>query len=703
MLARMSPIISPIINFISFIYSSTFTKKTPEASEKSFSKDEQKSQKKSKRQNHHPRSTDSDFKTTKPMTAVFIEEKLQKKKKTQKRSPSSSYQSSEGSSPKLVLDAIVAAHDYYETTDSDSSPTLSSSSDDEEESAGAERKEEPRDSLQSKTPKHKLGFKPSKYPDWVIDERNNYTLLHEPLFKFGVIAFKPTDLDTTEIVTSNSYAFGSRTLQYGDAAEIKSLEKPAVLLKELQAFADKNDSEYQIYLSTVKIRLQVIFEPRKGLGLLEPPPSKYKPGQKKRTSIPDIIQEYADDISTGVVYNPPSKEKHVEEIFSTFIVNRGHEPTKFGLKLYPWLSQQPMGGKFKLTSGFDIFAIELCMFGATLEAEDSLGARFPLIKHDIRFYDDPEHKIETIHYVEPSFYEIAQFAIFEKLTYVIEALSNSNPRKLYCHLPYYDYILFGVELFIRGRITPEALDMFFVYIFEKKEGFIHRLQDICKEHNIEIVIESPFDNLFGKLDGKKGISKDILKKLSLSDKEQKFFEGSTTKTPVKEREKIAVQRCIDFLTEQFINKRQQMVWKDFVSIANEKEGITTFKDLLKIANAVMIGVAASGEKEYKVCSLMPLSGKQIQRGYVHYSSVLQKYPSIVNLTFLDPIIGYGNKNKGLAFYYQDSQHTAGMLIKRGMFKAGSKNAASSTSTSIYSSLPLPSSKKVFVARRGSSL
>ena len=73
---------------------------------------------------------------------------------------------------------------------------------------------------------------------------------------------------------------------------------------------------------------------------------------------------------------------------------------------------------------------------------------------------------------------------------------------------------------------------------------------------------------------------------------------------------------------------------------------------------------------------MPLSGKQIQKGYKDYSSrTPKKYPAIINLTFVDPIIGYRRKNKGLAFYYEDSQHAAGLLITRGLFNKAGQNAA----------------------------
>ncbi len=147
------------------------------------------------------------------------------------------------------------------------------------------------------------------------------------------------------------------------------------------------------------------------------------------------------------------------------------------------------------------FATVVCMFGPNLKAKDTGENEFILIKHDKEFYG--EQKIEDIIYnpraANP--YEYMLFSQLEKQIELIKKISNPNKKTtLSVHLPYVDYMLFGVELFIRGRITTEALGHLFKCILKKREEYIKKINDLCGKNNIMPIIESPFENLFGSLD-----------------------------------------------------------------------------------------------------------------------------------------------------------------------------------------------------------
>jgi len=205
------------------------------------------------------------------------------------------------------------------------------------------------------------------------------------------------------------------------------------------------------------------------------------------------------------------------------------------------------------------------------------------------------------------------------------------------------------------------------------------LRDICAPQGIKITIESPFDNAFGSLPLLS--SADSLTKHILSILQLKESVGEITQEEVLQKELEVVNRCLALVTENDVNPLHKKVWQDFITKNEALKKLTTLKALFKIANAVMIGVASYKKRDDEVCSLMPLSGKQIQRGYTTYSGDNPDYPRTVNLTFMDPIIGYNeemdldpdNKDKGLLFYVDD-RGTASKTI-HGLFQTASRNAS----------------------------
>lgn len=153
-------------------------------------------------------------------------------------------------------------------------------------------------------------------------------------------------------------------------------------------------------------------------------------------------------------------------------------------------------------SGFDSFVMAGCLIGAELKAVDQNGAAWSFIKHYHELTNDPDgaQKICKLDYVqeEESLYERGLFLELEKTACLIKTLSakNQNPPRLVYHSPYYDYILFGIALFARGRITLMALDKLIEYVEAKKAHHVHEIRKIFGP---AIEIASPFDALFAPL------------------------------------------------------------------------------------------------------------------------------------------------------------------------------------------------------------
>jgi hypothetical protein len=358
-----------------------------------------------------------------------------------------------------------------------------------------------------------------------------------------------------------------------------------------------------------------------------------------------------------VVFNA----KRREEVFSALIFDGR------GIYIFPWLSKNNRefeSNKSKFL-GFNQFVTAGCLFGSSMRGEDQYGRRFQIFKHDIQFF--PIEKIETVIFdIEKSNpYEETLFKEFEFFAKIINKFSN--PDELTCllyHLPYYDYILFGVELFIRGKITLEAFDFLVICIFSTRDRHIEKINAICARYGIMVTISSPFENLFIGLDTEKQITAQIILELLRVPADEVFMEDGER---ILEKERQLVKWCLKNLLSRDdrhnFNPTHHKVWSDFVGL-EDGEKINNIEDLFKVANAVMIGLGSSGSQPYKTCSILSILEKQIQVQYQKFASK-NDYPPIFNLTVLETLLAYNARNKGPLYYfdYAEGDATLSKLIE----------------------------------------
>ncbi len=390
-----------------------------------------------------------------------------------------------------------------------------------------------------------------------------------------------------------------------------------------------------------------------------------------------------------IIYN----KQHRDDTFSPLIIE-DPKSNKIAFYVMPWISKglpnsTPLkkiqaafnitkskdGGVTQFCSKITRFVTAECLFGPSITAENQKGRYFLLIKHDIEFYEN--EKIIRIHYNPlDSAYEETQLQEFEKLTLLMKRLTKPNhPTELFFHSPHYDYMLFVLKLYVDNRITYEALEDFFRITLEKQKEIRAKIENLCSTSSIKVTIESPFENVFGDL---------------------KYEHPDTTlanhilSTTIPHRdfktEKELVEFILNKLKHNNYNKVHQTVWNDFISIEATQE-IDSIEKLFKLSNAVMIGRTSLGQGDCETCSLLPLSEKEIQRSYAKTSanfskkgkSASEKYPTILNLTLLDPIIpdvpDQKKKTTGL-FYFRNSQNTLTKIVKdKKVLEFSHQNAA----------------------------
>lgn len=333
------------------------------------------------------------------------------------------------------------------------------------------------------------------------------------------------------------------------------------------------------------------------------------------------------------VFNPERRE----EIFIPFSFPNPNKPgDNVALYIHPWLSKHTTDFEFK---GFNRFVTAGCMFGTTLLGrEPQQNGRFPIIKHFSKFYCDQLITSVSANFA-PNPYEVGLFSELKKLAHFIDAFSaNPTDKNLLFHLPSCDYVLYGFELYLRGRITIKAFGQFCKFIFEKTAHCKKSIRAICDEHGIKVTILSPFASLFESIGLKKEDSElsevaygtkilaallpPTLQKLINKPRKPDYKYDAVPQECI-ENEALLVAHWLHLLSRKTVGKTEEQpplntVWADFIQAnlvlienakateeaaaaeesardTTKKLKITSVEGLFGIANPIMIAFAAKKE------------------------------------------------------------------------------------------------------------
>jgi hypothetical protein len=456
-----------------------------------------------------------------------------------------------------------------------------------------------------------------------------------------------------EDVTDNSFVLGDRTLTFFHP-EDSSQHPPSPNAPENEA-VDRISSFLEKILQNNK-KIQSFIK-------IKPHATVTEQDLRKAEKAKRLGQIWGTRVSP-YIYSSRNKSHHTEVFFPITYNNPLDDTITMGSYIFPWSSNFT---KFKFQH-IKKYVMAGCL-GGTLTGYDQKEGEHLLIKHDLDFFND--QKIIEVSDSAESPYDKMLFHEFEKMASLIVNLGES--RDLFYHMPYYDYALFGIKLYVQGRITNEALDQFFECIFIRKERHIEKIQEVAQKYKLNLTIQSPFEALF---QDKANYLEDFIKNIREVFKDF-LKEPSPTPDTITEKqlEKELVHFCLKRLLadDNSANKDCQQVWSDFITIT-KADSIENIEELFKTANAVMIGMASKGEKENQVCSILPLSEKPIQVEYAKYAADCEKakkntisaeYGHVVNLTVPDPVVCYcpGNKSKsGLLFYNHKQEDTLTELM-----------------------------------------
>lgn len=331
---------------------------------------------------------------------------------------------------------------------------------------------------------------------------------------------------------------------------------------------------------------------------------------------------------------------------------------EIGIYLHAWITQTIKNKNAEPLSFRNVkrYMTAGCLFGSRLQAKSKNSEKlFTLIQIDMDFFLDKQINAVFVG-GSNSIYEDVLFHELERFAKLIQALSPTEAhRTLFYHLPYYDYILFVSVLFVRNRITYEAFHDFHQIILNTSEVYMKRISDIFQSYAIDVIIESPYQNIFGDLTQRaQYTTDDLLKRIDIDRKE---LTNDLSNEDQGNKEKELIQYCWNKLLENDLNLLHQEIWKHFSILY--KDPPSSYKELLERANAMMVARASWGKEHYTTCSLLPHSEKQIQVGYSKLLKSNKTYngkslSEVINLTIFDPVVTC-SQEKNIGVFSCDNQ------------------------------------------------
>lgn len=355
---------------------------------------------------------------------------------------------------------------------------------------------------------------------------------------------------------------------------------------------------------------------------------------------------------------------------------------KIGVYIHAWIDQTSKDSELLSLSNVKRYVTAGCLFGSTLKVKsENSDDLFTLIRSDIDFFSDKKFNTIVFEKATMSIYEIVLFHELARFAKLIQEFSPIGLRiTLFYHFPYYDYILFVAILLIRNRITYEVFDQFYKIILARSDFYLENIAKIFEACAIDVIIESPYQNIFGSLIQRNYFTTEKL--LTQLDINRLKFTEDLSNDEQKEKEKKFIQQCWDKLIKNKIDLLHQTIWEHFSTLYESAPN--TFKELLERANAMMIARAAWKQESYTTCSLLSHSEKQIQIGY---SKLLKAnngdLSKVINLTLFDSVVAYSSQgNIGIFSYDKKIKEIEKIVLsaRKNLFF----NAQKSQSIPIYS-------------------
>lgn len=315
----------------------------------------------------------------------------------------------------------------------------------------------------------------------------------------------------------------------------------------------------------------------------------------------------------------------------------------------------------------------MCMFGADIWGIDRWGLKHPLTN---TFYSIPQSsKVETIFLESDDLhpYENMMLRLFDLQLPMLKAMGNGR-QKLFFQSVFEEYVLYGVQVFLLGKMTLPALCAYVDHVGARALEIRRRVAEMCERHGLDfdggrstLAVLFGGDLLASDMRGDAIVEKFLeLQEIDLAaldalsgDRRLHFIERVFWRGI----ERLAAQPGSD---GEEVWQHVEQVLLNHVEAKSEQYDFTSLLTLNFLNYAAKVAVVRKDNPEGELCLSHPFHEKPMALAYKELHA--EKCGSILSLNWVPPIFSHGSFKDGL-YYLERDKGVVNELIRAGVLES----------------------------------
>ncbi|TBW06665.1 hypothetical protein E0E50_19670 [Azotobacter chroococcum subsp. isscasi] len=313
----------------------------------------------------------------------------------------------------------------------------------------------------------------------------------------------------------------------------------------------------------------------------------------------------------------------------------------------------------------------MCMFGTNIKGIDQHGFKHPLTN---TFYVMPKGaKIGAIclEVDELHPYENMMLRLFEMQIPMLKALGGGASQKIFYQCVYEEYVLYGINMFLRGEMSRAALNAYVIHVNDRVETIRNFIARVCKEHDLawdngKSTLRALFQsNLYEIASGDGDIIDAFMSQLGM---DPACVTEDMTMDERLELIRHIFYRCLDLLGSQ--KETDGEVWghiRDILQrgsqVGNDKYDVSTLLTINYLNYAAKVATVRKNNQSGEVCLIHPFHEKAMALSYKELHS--ERFGPILAINWIPPIFSHGSFKDGL-YYLDKHKSIVNKLIDDGI-------------------------------------
>lgn len=315
----------------------------------------------------------------------------------------------------------------------------------------------------------------------------------------------------------------------------------------------------------------------------------------------------------------------------------------------------------------------MCMFGTNIVGVDQNGKKHPLTN---TFYTFPDGVcIERIEVTRDGLHPYEQMMLreFDLQLPMIKALGNGLSQKIFYQCAHAEYMIYGINAYILGKMSLRALHVYARYVSERTNLIRDAIEKYCQRHGFDFDDgQSTLSCLFDET--KIGMPPDterwLINFIYAQDIQPNEIEKNIPMTKRLEIVREVLIKCVNKLASQpgiHGDVWQNIKQKAILSSDGESTEVNASSLLtLNFLNyAAKVAIVKGSNPEMNLCLLHPFQEKAMALAYKDLHA--DKFGEILAINWIPPIFSHGSFKDGL-YYLDEHKDAINHLIHEGLLE-----------------------------------